>query len=155
MDENQLDTIEADINKTNAVEERFKNLVGSKKEAEAKFEAAEKARLESEARVANLEKEASFLNSFSDVTAKFPTASEYKDKIKEKVMSGYSVDDAAISILVAEGKFTPPQVPMGTVAGGSAPNQIVQGGKTVQDMSSADRWAALKEAERKGDIGLN
>ncbi len=152
-----LDTIEKEITNKNAVEERVRNSITAKKEAEAKAEAADKARVEAEAKLATMEKETKFLNSFTDVTAKFPTASEFKDKIKEKVMSGYSVDDAAISILVAEGRYTPPVQPVQkeNVAGGSAPNQIVQTpNKSVQEMTSAERWAALGEAERRGDIGL-
>lgn len=144
-----------DINK-NAVEERMKNLVGSKKEAEAKAETESKARQEAEAKATTLEKENSFLNSFSDVTAKFPTASEYKEKIKEKVMSGYSVDDATVSVLVSEGKYIAPKAPIENVAGGSATNQITQpSNKTVKEMSSGERWDTLKEAERRGDLGLS
>lgn|SRR3990167_313353 len=151
-----LDTIEQDINSKNAVEERVRNSISAKKEAEAKAEASEKARQEAEAKLVSMEKETSFLNSFSDVTAKFPTASEYKDKIKEKVMSGYSVDDATVAILHAEGKLTSSPVQSGNVAGGSAPNQITnQANKTVKEMSSSERWDTLKEAERRGDIGLS
>lgn len=153
MDE--INKIEEDINNKNAVEERFKNLVGGKKEAEAKAEEALKGKAESDAKLATLEKETSFLNSFSDVTAKFPTASEFKDKIRDKVMSGYSVDDATVSTLVAEGKYTAPQALRETVAGGSAPNQIIGGGiKPVAEMNKEERWSALREAEKRGEIGM-
>lgn len=151
---NEEETKQEEITK-NAVEERMKNLVTGKKEAEAKVEAEAKLRVEAENKLAQMEKDSQFLNSFSDVTAKFPTASEYKDKIREKVMSGYSVDDATISILHAEGKLssTPSQ---GNIAGGSAPNQITQTGqKTVKEMTSNERWDTLREAEKRGDLGMS
>lgn len=155
MDENKLDTLQEDINNKNAVEERFINLNKGKKEAELKVESLSKEKAEVEARLASMEKETSFLNSFSDVTAKFPTASEYKDKIKEKVMSGYSVDDATVAILHSEGKLASTPIQQGNVAGGSAPTQIVQGGnKPLAELKSNERWDMLREAERRGDIGL-
>ncbi len=155
MNEEELKAAEAEINSKNAVEERFINLNKRAKEAEEKFQIAEKAKVEAEAKVAQMDKETSFLNSFSDVTAKFPTASEFKDKIKEKVMSGYSVDDATISILHAEGKLSSTPS-LGNTAGGSAPNQITnQTQKTTKEMTSDERWAALAEAERRGDLGMN
>lgn len=156
MDTNEIDIIEADINKTNAVEERVRKAISDKKEAEAKFEVETKAKDEALTKLAQMEKETSFLNSFSDVSAKFPTASEFKDKIKEKVMtSGYSVDDATVAVLHAEGRLTSSPVQQGNIAGGSAPNQIIQSGnKTLKEHTSAERWEMLREAERRGDIGM-
>lgn len=156
MQPEDITKIEEDITNKNAVEERMRNTITAKKEAEAKAVEADKLRLEAEAKLAVMEKDTSFLNKFTDVTAKFPTASEYKDKIKEKVMSGYSVDDATVAVLVAEGKYTPPAVRQENVSGGSAINQITnQATKTVNDMSGNERWDALKEAEKRGDIGLS
>lgn len=156
MNEDQVDNIETDINNKNAVEERVRKAISDKKEAETRFEVEQKARQESDAKVAQMEKETNFLNSFSDVSAKFPTASEFKDKIKEKVMtSGYSVDDATVAVLHAEGRLTSTPVQQGNVAGGSAPNQIIQSGnKTLKEHTSAERWEMLREAERRGDIGM-
>lgn len=157
MENQELDKLQEDINSKNAVEERFINLNKRAKDAEDAKAQAEKARAESEAKLAQMEKETNFLNSFSDVSAKFPTASEFKDKIKDKVMtSGYSVDDATVAVLHAEGRLTSFPIQQGNVAGGSAPNQIVQtGNKTVKEMSSDERWATLREAEKRGDIGMN
>lgn len=155
-DELNLDDIEKDITNKNAVEDRIRNLHASKKEAELKLETESKARTEAESKLAQMEKDTSFLNSFSDVTAKFPTASEYKDKIREKVNMGYSVDDATVSILVAEGKYTPPAPQRENIAGGSAANQITnQPVKKLNELTSTERWDMLKEAEKRGDIGLN
>lgn len=150
MDENNQ-TVE----EKNQLEERQKNLVADKKAAEAKAEAEAKSRQEADAKVALLEKERDFLNSFSDSIAKYPSAPEFKDKIKEKVMAGYSVEDATISTLHSEGKLSSTPTPMGNVTGGSSATQITnQGSKTVQEMNSVERWDALREAERRGDIGL-
>lgn len=155
MDDLNLDELEKDITNTNAVKDKFTDVLKHKKIAEDKLEIETKARTDAESEVATLKKETSFLNSFTDVTAKFPTASEYRDKIKEKVMSGYSVDDATISILVAEGKYTPPAQPRENAAGGSAINQITQPQyKSPKEMTSSERWDALREAERRGDISM-
>lgn len=132
----------------NQLEERQRKLVADKKAAEEKAASLEAEKLKAE-------KERDFYSSFSDSIAKYPSAPEYKDKIKEKVMAGYSVEDATISILHAEGKLIPPTPPKENVAGGSAPTNIAQAQpKTLSDMNREERWEALKEAERRGDIGL-
>lgn len=155
MDELELDNLEKDINNKDAVGDRIRNLHKSKKEAEDKFELAEKARTDAEAKVATMEKETKFLNSFSDSITKYPGATEYKDKIKEKFNSGYSLDDAVVSILVSEGKYTPPTQPKESAAGGSAPNQITGNPKkTVQEMNKDEKLAALREAEQRGDLSV-
>ncbi len=155
MDDLNLDELEKDINNKNAVEERFRNLANSRNEAQAKAEAETKARQDAEAKLAALEKETQFLNSFSDSLTKFPGAAEYKDKIKEKFSSGYSLEDAAVAILHAEGKLNPqqPVVNRESPAGGSATNQITQPqNKSIQEMGRDDLLNALKEAEARGDI---
>lgn len=150
----ELNKIEEDINNKNAVEERFINLNKRAKDAEEAKAQAEKAKQEADAKIAQMEKENNFLSSFSDATAKFPSASEYKDKIKEKVMTGYSVDDATVAILHAEGKLSSTPK-MDNVAGGSAPTQITQNAnKPLNEMTRDERWGALKEAEKRGDLGL-
>lgn len=157
-DKIDIEGIEKDIINKNAVEDRIRNLHKDKKLAEEAAEAAKKAKEESEAKLAALEKETTFLNKFSDINAKFPGANDFKDKIKEKFASGYSVEDATVSILHAEGKLNPQTAPVvrDNVAGGSAPNQITnQAQKTLAQMSRDERWAALAEAERRGDIGLS
>lgn len=151
-----LDTIEKEITNKNAVEDRMRNLKQREVDALRKVEEESKAKQEALDKLATLEKDTSFLNTFTDITAKFPTASEFKDKIKEKVNAGYSVDDATVAVLVAEGKYTPPVARAENVSGGSAPNQITnQSTKTVTDMSGSERWDALREAEKRGDIGLS
>lgn len=155
MEETEIIKIEEEITNNNAVEERVRNTIKAKKDAEAKAETETKLRIEAEAKLATMEKDTSFLNTFTDITAKFPTASEFKDKIKEKVNAGYSVDDATVAVLVAEGKYTAPVVRNENISGGSASNQITnQGTKTVGEMSSNERWDALREEEKKGNIGM-
>ncbi len=143
--------INQSVEEKNPLEERMRNLVSDKKVAEEKATALENEKV-------SLAKERDFYASFSDSIAKYPSAPEYKDKIKEKVMSGYSVEDATISILHSEGKLIPTSQPIQreNVSGGSAPNQITNNQeKTVKQMSSPERWEALREAERRGDIGLS
>lgn len=159
MDDLNLDELDKDINNKNAVEERIRNLHSGKKEAELKAEAETKARQEAEAKLVQMEKETNFLNSYSDINIKFPGASEYKDKIKEKVMnSGYSVEDATVAVLHAEGKLgSQPvaQAPVGNVTGGSAPNQITNNPqKAVKEMSRDELWVAVAEAEKRGEISI-
>lgn len=106
---------------------------------------------------ANLEKERDFYASFTDSTAKYPGAHEYKDAIKEKVMAGYSVEDATVSILAREGKFqnqaSPVEKERELVAGGSALNQIPDGGtKSIGEMTRDEKRQALMEADKRGEI---
>lgn len=104
---------------------------------------------------ASLEKERDFYSSFTDSTAKYPGAVEYKDAIKEKVMAGYSVEDATVSVLNKEGKFQPqaPAVEKELVAGGSSLNRIPDGGsKSIGEMTRDEKRQALMEADKRGEI---
>lgn len=165
MAENDLDLelLDQDIEKQTKVEKRIRDLsekveLTSKERDELKGLSAEK-----DTKIAGLEKERDFLNSFGDSVAKYPQASSYRDAIKEKVLSGYSVEDATVTVLVKEGKmsFDPPkpkeqpkESPAG-FAGGSAINQPAMGEKPVSQMSQAERRAALVEAEARGDLGMS
>lgn len=162
MDDLNLDEIEKDINNKNTVEERVRNLHAGKKEAETKFEAESKARQEAEAKIATLEKESTFLNSFSDSIAKYPTATQFKDEIKNKVMSGYSVEDATVAILHSKGQLGTAQSVAQTIErvensmGGSAPTQLANNApKSAGQMTQAERLEGLREAEKRGDLFLS
>lgn len=154
MDELELD-LGSEINKTEQritdLSSKVKTIAGERDTANAKVAEAEAARL-------TVEKERDFYSGFSDTVSKYPNASEHKDAIKEKVLAGYSVEDATVSVLNKEGKLTPrvevvPQVPAG---GGSAINQPTNGAqKQVSEMTQAERRAALVEAEKRGDISLS
>lgn len=101
------------------------------------------------------EKELEFYKGFSKLSSKYPNAADYEDKIREKVLKGYDMEDAAIAVLNKSGKLMPQKVEREVVAGGSATTNPSQGSKTFKDMSQAERLAALREAEARGDIGLS
>jgi len=122
--------------------------LASEKEAEAQKALEEKAQIE---------KERDFYASFSDSTAKYPNAHEFKDSIKEKVMSGYSVEDATVAVLAKEGKLTVESTPKEVISpmGGSAQINIPSGEKSIQEMTREEKRAALMEAEKRGDLYLS
>ena len=111
---------------------------------------------EAKARV-SAEKERDFFKNFNQVSAKYQGASEYQDKILEKVNAGYSVEDATTSILIKEGKYNPaqPKVESEKAAGGSATTTIKgSDDKTPEKMSQDERRAALLDYEAKGQLSL-
>ena len=101
------------------------------------------------------EKELEFYKGFSKLSSKYPNASDYEDKIREKVLKGYDMEDAAIAVLNKSGKLMPQKVEREVVAGGSATTNPSQGSKGVKDMNQAERLQALREAEIRGDIALS
>lgn len=154
MDELDLNTDDT-INRT---QERIKDLSSKVKEtSEARDAANAKVETETAARL-TAEKERDFYSSFSESVVKYPGASEYKDKIKEKVLAGYSTEDATVAVLNSEGKLTPSAPPVQTpapAAGGSAVNQLPTGEtKPVSEMTRDEKRQALFEAEKRGDISL-
>lgn len=150
-----LDAIEQDINNKNKIEDRIRDLSQKVKTAAEERDAFAQAKAEAEqARVA-AEKERDFFANFSDSIAKYPNANEYKDAIKEKVMGGYSVEDATVAVLAREQKLVvnTPAPERETVAGGSAINNMsAPVNKSSNEMTQAERRAALLEAEKRGDI---
>ena len=146
------------VERQNKVEKRIKDL--SEKVKLTSEERDEKERLLQEQAKQNesLKKENDFLNSFGDAMAKYPNAVAYKDKIKEKVLKGYSMDDAINSTLISEGKYNPPlkpEVPPENPAGGSAATQHTLGGeKPISELTREEKRAKLLEAEQRGDISI-
>ena len=139
-------------------DKRIESLSSKVKETSTERDAANaKAETEAASRLV-AEKERDFYASFSDTVTKFPAASEFKDKIREKVMAGYSAEDATVSVLNAEGKLTPaaPVIEVAPPAGGgSAVNQLPSTGtKSVSEMSREEKRQQLVEAEKRGDISL-
>lgn len=133
----------------NDVEKRIKDL--SRKVKLTSEERDEKQRLleERDAQLGTVSKERDFFKDFSGNIAKYPQATEYQDVIKEKVMSGYTVEDATIAVLAKEGKLTQaptPTVPPANPAGGSAPTNVSSGEKPIEEMSRDEKRAALMEA---------
>lgn len=159
-DELDLDPEDAGQQKDeHPIDKRIKNALSDRDLA--KKEAEENAKLAEEAitKRAEAEKERDFYKGFATVASKYQNAAEYQDEIRKKVMLGYDVEDATVSILAKEGKFTPPVAPpppRDNPAGGSAANQIKSGEqKAVGQMTLQEKLTALKEAEARGDISLN
>ena len=152
-----LELLDGEIEKENKVEKRIKDL-SEKVRLTAEERDAEKRKLEEEStKASGLQKEVEFLNSFGDQLSKHPEASPYRDKIKEKVLKGYSVEDATISTLASEGKLNPREVQVDNVAGGSATvNQPITGGqKKPSEMTRDEKRVALLEAEKRGDLSMS
>jgi phage shock protein A len=119
-----------------------------------KEEAEARAKAESDARL-KVEKERDFYKDFSQVSSKYPHAASYQDKILEKVNSGYSAEDAAISILAKEGKLQPITAdtiaPSFNPAGGSASTAMTDSmDKNPAEMSRDELRKALMEQEKQG-----
>ena len=141
-----LDNLEVQAEEKLKVKNRFEKLsekvITTSKERD---EALSKAQADAEAKV-KAEKERDFYKDFSANVSKFPNASAYQDKILEKVNAGYSTEDAMVAVLVKEGKFTSetiqPDRPQ--VEGGSATTQM-SGDKSIHDMTTAEKFAALTE----------
>lgn len=152
-----LETIDQEIEKKNKVEQRIKDLSEKVRLTSEERDAEKKLAQEQASRIAALEKEQSFFNSFSDSLAKYPKASAYKDEIKEKVLKGYSVEDATIAALAAKGEFAPARpVQVENPAGGAATvHQPITGGeKKVSEMTREEKRAALLEAEKRGEMSV-
>ncbi len=141
-----------DINKT---ELRIKNLSSKVKETSAERDEAKAATEAAEARALAAEKKAEFLGSFTEVSAKYQGATEYRDAIETKVQAGYSVEDATVSVLNAEGKLQQPtQAVQPITAGGGSAATIIPGGdsKPIGEMSQAERREALADPERQAEL---
>lgn len=149
-----LDHIESNAEEKLKVKNRFEKLsekviltAKEKEEVEAKYKAETEARTKAE-------KERDFFRDFSKLSSQFPNATEYQDKIWEKVNTGYTPEDATLAILAKEGKLQP--ITAGTfrpdnVAGGSASNTITDSSeKNPNEMSRDELRNALMEAEKQG-----
>ena len=169
-----LNKIDEQIDKTNKVEDRIKDLSHKVKTTSEERDKAQKSVEELTKERDDAKKETEFYTNFSAVSDKYPDATEFKDDIKEKVNAGYSMEDAAVAILVREGKYKAPTLE-GTVevkddektvegsdetpAGGSAVNPSPTGEKTIEaiisDGTQEEKRAALIEEEKKGNLGLS
>lgn len=111
---------------------------------------SEKVRTASEERdLAN--KRAEFAEGFVDVALKYKGADEYKEQIKEKVLGGYTIEDAALTVLAGEGKLQ--GAPKPTVAGGSAPVALPNTeDKPLSEYSQDEKRELLLKAEQEGDL---
>ncbi len=123
-------------------ENRFKDL-------SEKVETTAKERDEANAKAVAAEKEVEFYKGFSKVSSKYEGASDYQDKILEKVNSGYDLEDATISVLAKAGKLQNSLQARQSPAGGSASTAIQAGDdKPVSEMTTAEKREKLLEYER-------
>lgn len=139
----------------NRTEQRINSLTSKLGEAGKEREEALQKAEEAEKRAVEAEKKAEFISTFSEVSTKYQGATEYKDKIQEKVALGYSVEDATVSVLNAEGKLLPQaeiEAPQQQVAGGSAPINLPNASATPGEMTQTERRAELLNPERAADI---
>lgn len=151
-----LEQLDNQIENDNKIEKRIKDL-SEKVRLTSEERDAERTKLDEALKASSgLQKEVEFLNSFGNQLGKYPDASQFRDQIKEKVLKGYSIEDATVSTLASQGKLNPQreEITIDNVAGGSAAvNQPITGGqKTVTQMTRDERRNALLEAEKRGDL---
>lgn len=139
VDENGNEIIEPVLQQPSRSEERIKQL--SEKVELTSKERDEKSRLLEEA-----QRERDFYAGYSDILSTNPAAKDHKDEIKEKVLKGYSVEDATFAVLGKAGKLGAAPVQTPQVAGGSAATTVTQTGeKSPAEMTQEERRAALEK----------
>ena|SRR3990167_761453 len=155
LEEGQLEEDLEEGQKESKVEKRIKQLSNKVKLTSKERDELAKGKQKLEIERDTAKKEVEFYSAFSDTTDKYPNAKEFKDKIKEKVLLGYSVEDAAVAVLAKEGKLTMPQPTPDNPAGGSAVNLPNTGEpKPLKDMSLEEKRAEVIKAVDRGDISL-
>jgi len=103
-------------------------------------------RQKAEADKAEAERRATFAEGFVDVLAANPAAKDHKDEIKDKVLKGYSIEDATYAVLGKAGKLGQAPVVQPQVAGGSATNAMPQNAqKEIKDMSLSEKRSQLEK----------
>lgn len=159
MDENEN---ELDLNLTDNSGElsrkdiRIKSLSDKVKLTSEERDEKDRLLKERDEQLANASKEREFYKNFNGIASKYQGASEYQDKILEKVNAGYDIEDATISILHKEGKFTSaqPQEQREISYGGSATTSMPNENKSVKEMSSNELRNELLEAEKRGELNI-
>ena len=148
-----LDNIETQESEKLKVKDRFAKLSGDYSQTKKEKEEVEtRLKVETEAKT-QLEKERDFYKSFSQISSKHPEASNYQDQILERVNKGMDTEEATVAVLYKEGKLnvSAPQVDLGNIAGGSAPNTPgVE--KDFRDMSLEEKRDVMLELERTGEL---
>lgn len=91
-------------------------------------------------------RERDFYKGYADIITTQPNAKDHQEEIKDKVLKGYSVQDATFAVLGAAGKLGGTPAPAPQVAGGSAATAMPQGGqKEVKEMTQAERREQLSK----------
>lgn len=148
-----LDNIEAQEQQKLQVKDRFAKLSADYSQTKKEKEEAE-ARLKAEAEAkAQAEKERDFYKSFSQVSSKHPEAANYQEQILERVNKGMDTEEATVAVLYKEGKLNvpTPQVEIGRVAGGSAPNTPTAE-KSFDEMNLDEKKGVMQELEKTGEL---
>ena len=161
-DELELDiSSDETINKT---EQRIKDLSSKVKLTSQERDELKTAKEELETANKTLEKERDFYSGFGDQLSKYPGASEFKDAIRDKVMAGYDIEDATVSVLAKEGKLgnesmetqevqeTAPIAPAPAAGGSADISSLGAEPKSADQMSREERRAKLIEADQKGEL---
>ena len=158
-DELDLDQMDQEIEKENKVEKRIKDLSDKVKLTANERDELKLLGEQKDNENASLRKENEFLSSFGAILGTHPEAADYRDKIKEKVLKGYTVEDATVSTLATEGKLNFPkkEVKVENPAGGSAATQFSGSGseRPLSELSRDEKRAKLIEAETRGDISIS
>ena len=153
----ELLDLEEGQEQVNKTEKRIKDLSEKVKLTSEERDELVKSKETLEQEKVALSKEVDFFKNFSQMTSKYAGAGDFQEQIKEKVVGGYDVEDATISILAKEGKFIPPDKPAPpreNPAGGSATSTVrAAGEKPISEMTQLERKEALMKAElENGDI---
>ena len=157
------DELELDLNEDNQEEltrkdSRIKSLSEKVKLTSEERDALAKAKEEETLARTSAEKERDFFKGFSQVSTKYQGATEYQDKIWEKVKAGYDMEDATVAILNKEGKLQnspQPEVKQPLAAGGSASTGINDTAeKPLDKMSRQEMKDTLLDLERKGELNF-
>ena len=143
---NQTNEEIADTNKETRSQHRIKELSDKVELTSKERDEIVGLREKDQKKIADLEKENAFNSDFADVLGTHSAAKDFKDKIKKKVMAGYTVEDATFAVLGKEGKLGVASEPTAQdVAGGSAANTQQTGQKTAKDMTQQERREILSK----------
>ena len=131
-------------NKETRSQHRIKELSEKVELTSKERDELKEAREKDQKRIADLERDNVFSSGFADILGTQPAAKDHKDAIKEKVLAGYSVEDATFAVLGKAGKLgIAPESTAQEVAGGSSATTLSTGQKSIQDMTQAERREIL------------
>src|SRR6185503_18014522 len=99
----ELELVSPEEEETNRVEKRIKDLSGKVRTTSEERDAAKALADKEAAEKAAALKDVEFYKNFNTTASKYTGATEFQDKIREKVLAGYDLEDATISILAKEG----------------------------------------------------
>lgn len=129
---------------------RFQDLANKVKTTAEERDKLAKANEKAEAETAAAKKDAEFYKNFNTTASKYQGATEYQDKILEKVKAGYDLEDATISVMAREGKLanSTPTIQRESPAGGSAITNLKNmDDKPINEMTRNEKREALEQIE--------